>query len=1152
MTNINLNDYIDQRHYQKLETYTQTEVDEAISNIQFVQVVNRLPTSDIKTNKIYLVLNNAGLPDNAYNKYDLYIRVNNKWEQLDSLEFNIEDYYTSNEIDGLLTGKAEDNHRHDNANSSRDGFMSSSAYSKLNGIATGATKVLVDDDLSTTSNNPVENQIVTNALNGKASSTHKHGNLQSDGTVGTVSDNASKNVCTNSAGKISIENKNNHSHGNIGSGGVLSVSDTVQVSKNVVTDSSGNITSEDKNNHSHGALNSDGTITSSINSNDITNFIATNTTDNVGVVNKVPSSKLNESSSLQMLNISANSSQHEVNLAINTALETMVLGEGLTIDVGDLAHEIKADTVQNSFELNDLITTGFYYCKTDGNASYVTIGGVQAVTSLPEGRKGFVLVVESFYTGTNPYCKQTLTQRNSEKVYVRTWKNSTDQWSDWNEISYTGHTHSQYLTSTDISGKEDVSNKVSSLIGEGSNQEYPTSNLVYVDGGNLNRNLITNTSLFNNVNNGELTGDYYKGLSIRRFNNTDGTSNSAMDCAWNRIPENGTFKGGDKYTLSFYAKGTGTVSTYFTGSTGYMGNKAISSNGTINNPTQYSNGQVTFTLTSNWQRFYVTWELDPNSSATNIQKNIIIRTPMGSDSYMCGVLLEKGDIAHEWSPTTLDFDKTFIEYISGTHSDSDNYTSNGTDYYVVKGVSSSIVNLKTGESRIYYRLPTNGTNNNNQVMVLRLTLADGTVTENRINLSNNTLKNEFPQDSILNLVYYGGGTNMWKVVNPPLLYDNTVYTNIGLNTASPRLQTSINSAINDTFDNVVMKSGVSGLLRNDGTVDTTSYTMNNGEIVATQDSTVDLDDILTNGFYYCTDSNYVAYISNIPQNNPFYLIVQSDSLSYASQIWVSNTDTRTYVRNMNNNVWSDWFEFSYNGHTHSQYLTSSDVTGKENISNKVTVVSPSSNDTEYPSAKAVYNVLGNDYGFNLLKNTKQFTKSDVDDVIIGDVTDEDFNGLTVRRVDNSSNTYGSNNNIKFMNMPEYGSYGLGDTYTLSFYARGDDVLKVYLYADENDSAKIGVVTSNATSVLSSSRTGQCNYSLTDEWTRYYVTWQVKGDNTQQSLEYNRYLMFKVSSPTDVYICGVMFEKGSVLHDWCPNPVDVAISPVYTNGSLNIE
>ena len=45
---------------------------------------------------------------------------------------------------------------------------------KLDGIATGATKVTVDTALSTTSTNPVQNKVINTALGGKANSSHTH------------------------------------------------------------------------------------------------------------------------------------------------------------------------------------------------------------------------------------------------------------------------------------------------------------------------------------------------------------------------------------------------------------------------------------------------------------------------------------------------------------------------------------------------------------------------------------------------------------------------------------------------------------------------------------------------------------------------------------------------------------------------------------------------------------------------------------------------------------------------------------------------------------------------------------------------------------------------------------------------------------------
>lgn len=55
-----------------------------------------------------------------------------------------------------------------NATTTSAGLMTSAMVTKLNGIATGATKVTVDTSLSSTSTNPVQNKAVYSALSNKA------------------------------------------------------------------------------------------------------------------------------------------------------------------------------------------------------------------------------------------------------------------------------------------------------------------------------------------------------------------------------------------------------------------------------------------------------------------------------------------------------------------------------------------------------------------------------------------------------------------------------------------------------------------------------------------------------------------------------------------------------------------------------------------------------------------------------------------------------------------------------------------------------------------------------------------------------------------------------------------------------------------------
>lgn len=70
----------------------------SVSTISF-QVVQTLPVSDIQTNIIYLVPKNPTEQDNLYNEW---IYVNNNWELIGSTEVDLSNYYTKNEVDGMI------------------------------------------------------------------------------------------------------------------------------------------------------------------------------------------------------------------------------------------------------------------------------------------------------------------------------------------------------------------------------------------------------------------------------------------------------------------------------------------------------------------------------------------------------------------------------------------------------------------------------------------------------------------------------------------------------------------------------------------------------------------------------------------------------------------------------------------------------------------------------------------------------------------------------------------------------------------------------------------------------------------------------------------------------------------------------------------
>ena len=71
------------------------------------------------------------------------------------------------------------------ATTSAAGLMSAADKTKLDGIATGANKTTVDTALSSTSTNPVQNNVINTALAGKADSSHTHTGLATVTTSGT-------------------------------------------------------------------------------------------------------------------------------------------------------------------------------------------------------------------------------------------------------------------------------------------------------------------------------------------------------------------------------------------------------------------------------------------------------------------------------------------------------------------------------------------------------------------------------------------------------------------------------------------------------------------------------------------------------------------------------------------------------------------------------------------------------------------------------------------------------------------------------------------------------------------------------------------------------------------------------------------------------
>ena len=154
-------------YYLKTQTYTQTEVNDLISQLASlsIDIVETLPTTDISTTTIYLI-NVSGT-----NNYHQWMYINNAWANIGSTSVDLTNYYTKGQADTLLDAKVD---KVSGKGLSTNDFTN--AYKSM------LDNYSVDSTLDSTSTNPIQNAVVTQALDAKQPKT-----LSSPITIGGTS-----------------------------------------------------------------------------------------------------------------------------------------------------------------------------------------------------------------------------------------------------------------------------------------------------------------------------------------------------------------------------------------------------------------------------------------------------------------------------------------------------------------------------------------------------------------------------------------------------------------------------------------------------------------------------------------------------------------------------------------------------------------------------------------------------------------------------------------------------------------------------------------------------------------------------------------------------------------------------------------------------
>lgn len=163
----------------------------------FAEVVTSLPTDVTKIKKHLYLVKNASSTE-SQNVYSEYIYIGeigtgktydaSKWEKLGEFKASIDlsGYATKAQAVGTINKSVGDTYVQltsthvdkssgtsvmiEAASANHAGVMTVDNFNKLQGIAAGANKTIVDSELSTSSTNPVQNKVIKAALEGKADS----------------------------------------------------------------------------------------------------------------------------------------------------------------------------------------------------------------------------------------------------------------------------------------------------------------------------------------------------------------------------------------------------------------------------------------------------------------------------------------------------------------------------------------------------------------------------------------------------------------------------------------------------------------------------------------------------------------------------------------------------------------------------------------------------------------------------------------------------------------------------------------------------------------------------------------------------------------------------------------------------------------------
>lgn len=338
-----------------------------------------------------------------------------------------------------------------------------------------------------------------------------------------------------------------------------------------------------------------------------------------------------------------------------------------TVSSMALSSQIKAETDSISLKVGylgakdgNMVTTPDIFLTGNGNKTY-TIGDVSSL-------RGKTITVSCLVKTVSAVPAASGNRRIGMEPMVRYADGSTQYLETWRQITSTDTFEGRISSTHRIQDKAVASVEQRNLYIQGISSGYASVSRPKIETGadatdwglsaedRLKRpNLLPGTSDFSQctvqgtVEAGAYTTPYGEKISVAHGVNEAGTSYKDVITWRNVVPEPGV-----QYTLSFWARGTGSIGSYFYPNC----TDWVTSPGT-KNQTGVTDGFVQFTLESGWNRFQVTWSTrnDVSGGKSLIAARLMPDSSAQGEVWICGVKLEKGSEATDWRSETITRDE---------------------------------------------------------------------------------------------------------------------------------------------------------------------------------------------------------------------------------------------------------------------------------------------------------------------------------------------------------------------------------------------------------------------------------------------------------------------------------------------------------------